>query len=331
LLAKYGQESSGALTLLAQGVGYPNDDEYVELTQHDLRLALSNPANSSLLTVNPGLNMSLAGVQNKLGIRYTEEKFWLPMQVSASSHIIKPDNNNPDFPFCPANEFFCMRLSEKMGLPVPSVNLLHLPEPLSVVTRYDREISETGHIKRLHQIDLCQLVNKWVGYKYESHGGIGLSEIFNSLQFMRQTAIVKDRVLRWIIFNYLIGNSAAHAKNLSFIVRHAGINLAPFYDLLCVQAYLPESLMAMSIQGENKPGWIELSHWKVLASQAGVASTLLLSYLQRQTAMIEMQAQNLLSLPEFTHTERKFLSDKVIPVIRQQVEFISSQLLKLRN
>ena len=44
-------------------------------------------------------------------------------------------------------------------------------------------------------------------------------------------------VQRWVMFNYLIGNSDAHAKNISLMVNSQGYALAPFYDLLCVQAY----------------------------------------------------------------------------------------------
>lgn len=35
----------------------------------------------------------------------------------------------------------------------------------------------------------------------------------------------------------LVGNSDAHLKNLSFLVSHEGVQLAPFYDLLSVATY----------------------------------------------------------------------------------------------
>lgn len=35
----------------------------------------------------------------------------------------------------------------------------------------------------------------------------------------------------------LVGNSDAHLKNLSFLISHEGVQLAPFYDLLSVATY----------------------------------------------------------------------------------------------
>jgi len=39
------------------------------------------------------------------------------------------------------------------------------------------------------------------------------------------------------VFNVLVGNTDAHLKNLSFLVSQAGIQLAPFYDLICTAVY----------------------------------------------------------------------------------------------
>ena len=44
------------------------------------------------------------------------------------------------------------------------------------------------------------------------------------------------------MFNYLIGNANAHAKNVSILISDKGCEIAPFYDLLCVRAYGDDSL-----------------------------------------------------------------------------------------
>ena len=49
------------------------------------------------------------------------------------------------------------------------------------------------------------------------------------------------------MFNVLVGNGDAHLKNLSFLVSHEGVQLAPFYDLLSVAAYDTPAF--------NKKGW----------------------------------------------------------------------------
>jgi serine/threonine-protein kinase HipA len=325
LLSRYGEESAGALILLAAGASYPEKSRYIELTHDDLRSRIARATNTPLLASSENLHMSLAGVQNKLGVLFNADKMSLPEGAAASSHILKPDNDNTAFKCCPANEFFCMRLARELGLAVPDVTLLHIPETIYLTTRFDREITPEG-ITRKHQIDLCQLLNKWVGYKYESHGGITAHDLFSALELVIQPAVARGHVIRWIIFNYLIGNNDAHAKNLSFLVTHKGIRIAPFYDLLCVQAYLPESVLAMSIDGENKPGWIEAKHWNNLAVDAGISKRLLKEYLEHQSENIETAAKKIVSLPDFTVDEVNFLKDSVLDVIRQRVGFIRSVL-----
>ncbi len=49
--------------------------------------------------------------------------------------------------------------------------------------------------------------------------------------------MARSRLFGWLVFNVLVGNSDAHLKNLSFLVSHEGVQLAPFYDLLSVATY----------------------------------------------------------------------------------------------
>ncbi len=108
--------------------------------------------------------MSLADVQNKLVIYYVDHQFSLPLGAAPSTHILKPNNDNKQFPYCPANEFFCMQLAKAMGYLVPDTYLMHLPEPIYLVKRYDRHlVKKDNSVERLHQIDLCQFLNKWSG------------------------------------------------------------------------------------------------------------------------------------------------------------------------
>jgi len=326
LLRRYGEESAGALMILPAGTTCPTDNRYVPLAVGELRKRLTTTAGTPLLASSENLHMSLAGVQNKLGVRVKDDDLFLPQGAAASTHILKPENQHSDFPFCPANEFFCMQLAAQLNLPVPDISLRHLPEAVYLVRRFDRVVSGQA-VQRKHQIDLCQLLNKWVGYKYESHGGVTSRDLFNSLDQLVQSAVARDRVLRWMVFNYLIGNTDAHGKNLAFMVGRAGIELAPFYDLLCVQAWLPDSAMAMSIQGENRPGWIGLAHWNALAAEAGVPESLVYAYLRRLAERIEAAADPLIGDGSFIEDERDFLAQKVIPVIRERVGYVREALM----
>jgi serine/threonine-protein kinase HipA len=50
-------------------------------------------------------------------------------------------------------------------------------------------------------------------------------------------AAERQLLLRWTIFQVLIGNTDAHAKNLSFFSGAGGLSLGPAYDLVCGLMY----------------------------------------------------------------------------------------------
>lgn len=45
------------------------------------------------------------------------------------------------------------------------------------------------------------------------------------------------QLLRWILFNLLIGNTDSHGKNISYFVTKKGYEIAPAYDLVNVTVY----------------------------------------------------------------------------------------------
>jgi serine/threonine-protein kinase HipA len=101
-------------------------------------------------------------------------------------------------------------------------------------------------------------------------------------------------LLQWVIFNVLIGNADAHAKNLTILLTDPGPRLAPFYDLLCTKIY--ESLtdkLAMKIGGENRPGWLQEKHWKKFADSVSIKQNLVLKILSDMIQNIVPKAEEL--------------------------------------
>jgi serine/threonine-protein kinase HipA len=45
------------------------------------------------------------------------------------------------------------------------------------------------------------------------------------------------QLLKLVIFNFVIGNHAAHGKNFSLLYIDNTVKLAPAYDLLCTDVY----------------------------------------------------------------------------------------------
>lgn len=338
LLVRHGQDTAGALSLRADETTATQVDEelLVPLSREALQAKIeeSRTRNLPLMASWDDIRMSLAGAQEKLGLRIdVHGEMFLPEGTAASTHIVKPENASADFPFCPANEFFCMRLAAELKVPVPAVDLKHLPEPLYVIDRFDRESAEAksaagGAIRRLHQIDLCQALGVSPSKKYESEGGLGLHHLFEVLRgaFIDRPVVAANAVVQWIAFNYLIGNLDAHAKNIAFLMRGQKAAVAPFYDMICVEAYLPRATMSMAIAGENKPGWVEGIHWDAMAFEASVAPRLVRGVLSRLNADVPKAISKVIGDERLLPAERDFIREKILPVIEERCVFIGDAL-----
>jgi serine/threonine-protein kinase HipA len=338
LLIRHGQDTAGALSLTPEGFAAATEEILVPLSRETLqeKIEASRARNLPLMASWDEIRMSLAGAQEKLGLRIEADgALFLPEGSAPSTHIVKPENASADFPYCPANEFFCMRLAHELKVSVPAVGLLHLPEPLYVIERFDRKplekCAEKGigrAFRRIHQIDLCQTLGVPPSKKYESEGGLGLHHLFDVLRgtFIERPIVAANAVIHWIAFNYLIGNLDAHAKNIAFLMRGQKAAVAPFYDMLCVEAYLPRQTMAMSIAGENKPGWVEGVHWDAMAYEAGVAPRLIRSVLSRMSADLPEAISRVIGDERLTNEERVFLREKVLTVIDERRGFVADAL-----
>lgn len=231
LLAYYGEESAGSLTLLrpeatlAPGAVQALPDEVLSQRIQGL------PRTS--LAAGAAKRMSLAGAQHKLAIIERDGDIYEPTGAEPSTHILKPDSTSSDYPHSVVNEWFVMTLARRMGLEVPDVQRRYVPEPAFIIERFDRDVDASG-IHRLHAIDACQLLNLAAVYKYREGSIETLMEIVEQCRSKLKT---RTRLFDWIVFNVLTGNNDAHLKNLSFLVDDEGIELAPHYDLLSTACY----------------------------------------------------------------------------------------------
>jgi serine/threonine-protein kinase HipA len=343
LLGRHGRDTAGALSLVPEVAADQDFQQTIDdkeillpLSRESLQQKIieSRHRNLPLMAAWGDVRMSLAGAQEKLGLRIDEQgEFFLPEGTAASTHIVKPENASTDFPFCPANEFFCMRLAARLGLPVPDVDLLHLPEPLYVIRRFDRAVAlgkefPSAKVTRLHQIDLCQALGVAPSRKYESEGGLGLHDLFSVLQspFVARPVVGLNAAVLWVVFNYLVGNLDAHAKNIAFLMQGQKAAVAPFYDLLCVEAYLPRQTLAMAIAGENKPGCVEGQHWDAMAYEADIAPRLVRRVLAKMTAVLPDAIALVMGDERFSATEHRFLRERVVPVIEERRTFAAATL-----
>ena len=202
------------------------------------------------------VRMSIAGYQDKLLVYVDGQldaggRMFLVEPPLASTHILKPEPARADMPHLVANEHYCMSLARRMGLPVAEVNILRTPRPVLVVKRFDRAAqvgAEGPVVRRLHVIDACQASDLPVSSKYERNlgngehvrdirEGVSFAVLFGRVAQTINKAASRLVMLRWALFQFLIGNSDAHGKNFSFFVSRHGLQPAPWYDLVSVVQY----------------------------------------------------------------------------------------------
>jgi serine/threonine-protein kinase HipA len=277
LLDGIGGECAGAVTLLASGQSLPAPHtppavRWLDDTQL-LGLLDEMPQRPMLAGVD-GLRLSLAGAQDKLPVVADGHRIGLPLMGTPSTHIIKPAIAGIDGSV--HNEGFCMALAAAMGLDVAPASVRQIDgRPYLLVTRYDRSAA-TGidaTPTRLHQEDFCQALGIPPETKYQNEGGPGLADAFALLRStIRPSAVQVLKLLDAVVFNALIGNHDAHAKNFSLLHTPRGTVLAPLYDLLCTAVYprLTDK-MAMKIGSKYKFSEVLGRHWMQFAEGAGLS------------------------------------------------------------
>ena len=268
LLGQLGKELPGVLSLLPEDAVPALQQQYRALPYEQLSARIRS--RSPLLVSGGQATMSLAGAQEKMGLRFDAGSRQMSTSVGASptTHILKPDTRQARYQPSAINEHACMKLARALKLPVPDVWLVRVPESAYVVARYDR-LDVAGHVVSLHQFDGCQLLGHGSGWKYERQGGlVSLPKLVAALRSLPVRGSDLLALQRWVMFNYLIGNADAHAKNLSVLVDATGFRLAPFYDLLCVRAY-GDVAMALHIGDEETFDAVGAHSWEAFCNDCG--------------------------------------------------------------
>ena len=169
-----------------------------------------------------------------------------------------------------------MALAEAMKLKPANSKIHHvLDRSFLLVERYDRLIDAQGQRRRLHQEDFCQALGVAPEMKYQNEGGPDLVQCFDLVRkATRPSAPQVLRLLDYVIFNALIGNHDAHAKNFSLL--HLGKKsgkapvLAPFYDTLSTAVYPTlTQKMAMKIGSKYTFSEVQARHWEQFAEGVG--------------------------------------------------------------
>ena len=286
LLSHIGLDCPGAVQLVPDGDAdliKSRPGNLVELSNSDLenRLRLLREHASSPWDANHEGRWSLGGAQSKMALRY-QNGHWFDCEGSEpTTHILKPgvagyDNQALD-------EYLCQRVALKMGLPAAGVEYLAFGSEYAVsIQRYDRIMGADGTVTRVHQEDLCQALGVDPSRKYAEQGGPSSPDVLALLGATKANSTHNLQLfVLYLLFNYLMGATDAHAKNYSILLgTGSAAVLAPLYDVASIAPYQSISprrrkplRAAMSIGGENRFGMLDNSHLEQLSHDVNLVST----------------------------------------------------------
>jgi serine/threonine-protein kinase HipA len=331
LLQHFGAESAGSLVLLAPGA-IAAEKGRKPLTRAALQQRINNLPHASLSSGAPK-RMSLAGAQHKMVVIKVGDDLYEPLAGTPSTHILKPNALSPDYPSSVINEFFTMRLARAVGLNVPEVERIYTPAPVYLVARFDRTGGQDD-VQRLHIIDSCQLLDKSRAFKYQQ---ANINTLGEAVQQCRAKTAARVQLYRWLLFNVIVGNGDNHLKNISFRVSSAGIELAPFYDLLCTAVYAtpayahqnatwPRVEMAVSIEGAHHFNDITRDKLLQAGETLGLAPATAARELNTMERDLPKKADQLFD--EITQTFESLIQDSPSPDAVRQVQ--GGELMLLR-
>jgi serine/threonine-protein kinase HipA len=327
LLAELGRDCAGAIQIMeSRRMSDPPAVAWLDDAGVDALIADLPSRPLGLRTEDGRVRLSLAGVQHKAPlVRDNDGRFGEALNGMPTTHILKPDLAGSQYSAIATNEFFCMSLAARCGLVTAQVELGRFAgRPCLIVERYDRDLSAEP-VRRRHQEDLCQALGLTPDFKYQ-HPEWRLPS-FEALANLLNGHGARPGVDRLgtadaAVFNYLVGNADAHAKNISLLHDPNGVRLAPLYDIVSTGAY-PDlnSDLALGIGDEFDPDRIGTTQWDGLASDLGLRAA---SFARRRAALADSvvgHANALRAEAEYEGWHDPVI-DRIVSIIRERADLV---------
>lgn len=285
ILSGLGKECLGAISILDESEETLRS-EYRELTQSEVQALASEGATESAELVTKA-HLSLTGASGKAGLYYLEEegKWYLPVGAAPSTHIVK--QSHVRLKKIVANEQLCLLTAGKLGIDIPESFIVKTAgneeEVLFATKRYDRLFKGNNrHVnglpipRRLHQEDFAQALGIAPADKYERDGEEYMRKLFELVRTYSAEPI-RDSLRLWdiCVYNYLVGNTDNHIKNLSLLYSAdlKALRLAPAYDIVSTVIYESSSEdMALGIGGVTNLYEIKRENFEKAAREAGLGA-----------------------------------------------------------
>jgi len=328
LLSKIGRDCVGALQFLPEGqeIDRLENPQGIPISNIEIEDILRNLVSSPLgMSAKNDFRISIAGVQEKTALLFKDDQWFKPIRTTPTTHIFKTQighlPNGIDLSNSVENEFYCLKLMEKFGLPVNQAKIQIFGNTKAlVIERFDRRWTKDGLLLRIPQEDCCQALSVPPSLKYQNEGGPGIVEVMKLLKgsdepLADQISFFKSQILFW-----LIGATDGHAKNFSLFLNPGGsYRLTPFYDILTAQPSvdlrhfeikLMKLAMSVGTSHHYKIAEIQGRHFVQTGERSGLSKSVIHKIMQeiiQTTSSVIMRLENSLppGFPEVIHLSVK--------------------------
>ncbi|MDR1978769.1 MAG: HipA domain-containing protein [Synergistaceae bacterium] len=216
-----------------------------------------HPQSALRMTAKP----SFSGYQDKFVAKLAVEDgrlaLSLPDPAERGNVIVKPAD--PNHPYIGENEYVCMKLAQSLGFNVPRVFLFRQKDVALeaerqrqhfLIERFDYGIDDEGRPQKVVTTEIASLMDLSSETKYDTT----TEKLFETAEKSLPPDDMRE-FARMYFFGALVHNGDMHAKNFSFILdpESRDYRLAPLYDCLCTAIYGFHDVLALPLNGTNRP------------------------------------------------------------------------------
>lgn len=220
--------------------------------------------------------MSISGVQEKFSVILERNKLRLTGEGERGAYILKPVPGVGRKPNqMPANEHLTMQIARQVyGIETAENALVFFRngQPAYITKRFDVHADGT----KLAQDDFASLAQRTPQTHGEHYKYMGnYLELFQCMeQYVPAYKLEAPKLLKIILFNYLVSNGDAHFKNFSLLETPLGdYRLSPAYDLLNSRIHISDGDFALNdglLPKKLAQGKI-IHQFSILADHAGIS------------------------------------------------------------
>lgn len=239
ILANFGRDTAGAVSVAEAGADDPETGGWTEpIGESDVADLLANEAanHHDFGQGDTWQSRSLAGLRPKIALVQGADGQWARGHRGyPTTHILKPGapRRSPAYDII-YTEAACSDIALHAGIGHARSEVRAFGGVAAlVVPRFDRYRDESGHIRRIHHEDAAQALGiNTRDPERKFQRGRTLPSLKAIAGAVRQMGGKVDYLVTLTALNLVVGNTDAHAKNISILHGPDGYGgLAPTYDI----------------------------------------------------------------------------------------------------